>query len=119
VGIPVEITMKCRIRRITMCALLCFFLTTPAKGDEESVRLPARFTAEHRGAGREMKDLRKYAMQTDYQRSLGDIAGFDVTVKYGTVRFERKLWDWGVEFTTLLPNLNPGGPGNRRGIDLF
>jgi hypothetical protein len=55
----------------------------------------------------------------DDERTLGDIAGFEVTVKYGTVRLKRKWWDWGVEFTTLLPNLHPGGPGNRRGIDLY
>jgi hypothetical protein len=110
--------MKCRIIRIALCALLCLFLKAPAQGDEGS-GIPNRLTAGRRGAVQEMKDLEKYVMQTDYQRTLGDIAGFDLTVKYGTIRIKRKLWDWGLEFTTILPNMSPGGPGNRRGIDLF
>ena len=89
------------------------------QGDEEPVRIPSRAMTERRGAGQEMKDLRQYVMQTEYQRTLGSIAGFDVTVKTGTVRFEHHLFDWGMEFTTLLPNLHPGGPGNRRGIDIY
>ncbi len=113
--------MKIRILTATLCALVCVIQSTTVRGEDDAERLGQRLT-ESRGAAQEMKMLRK-SFQTysgpDDERTLGDIAGFEVTVKYGTVKLKRKWWDWGVEFTTLLPDLRPGGPGNRRGIDLY
>jgi hypothetical protein len=98
------------------------FRLAAKQGNEDAVSMLGRLLTERRGAGRDMIMLREsLAVNSgpDDERSLGDIAGFDVTVKYGTVSFKRKFWDWGVEFTTLLPDLHPGGPGNRRGLDLY
>lgn len=110
--------MKYRIFSIFLWVLLFLFSTTQAPGDEEPVRKPERFRIERRSARQEIEELRRFAMQTEYRRTLGTIAGVDVTVKYGTVRFQRDPLGWGLEFTTILPNLVPG-PGNRRGLDIF
>jgi hypothetical protein len=113
--------MKIQISRVCIFTFLCFLAPVTVHGGDDTVRLGSRLAAQ-RSAAQEMKMLRS-SLQVysgpDDERTLGDIAGFEVTVKYGTVRLKRKWWDWGVEFTTLLPNLHPGGPGNRRGIDLY
>lgn len=118
VGYVKKGSMKYRIFSISLCALLFLFLAAPVTADERPVRKPGTLRIERRGATQEIEDLRKFAMQTEYRRTLGTIGGMDVTLKYGTVRFERASWGWGLEFTTILPNLVPG-PGNRRGIDIF
>ncbi len=92
------------------------------QGSQEAVRMLARLLTERRGARQDLTMLRKSLEVNagpDDERSLGGIAGFDLTARYGSVRVQRKSCDWGLEFTTILPNLSPGGPGNRRGIDLF
>ncbi len=92
------------------------------QGSEEAVRTLARLVTERPGARQDLTALKKSLQVNagpDDERSMGGIAGFDLTARYGTVRLQRESSDWGVEFTTILPNLSPGGPGNRRGIDLY
>lgn len=97
---------------------LHWFRLAAKQGDEEAGRMLGKLATEPRSAGQDMKELMTYMKEAEFCRYLGNMAGFDVTVKKGTVRFESISWDWGIEFTTILPNLNPG-PGNRRGIDIF
>jgi hypothetical protein len=101
---------------------LRLFRLAANQGNEDAIRMLGRLLTEPHSAGQDMMMLRESLQMKsgpDDERSLGEIAGFDVTVKYGTIRLKSKFWDWGAEFTTLLPNLYPGGPGNRRGLDLF
>ena len=116
-----ETIMKFSFFPAILCTFFCFFLSAMAQEKDDSAKLDLRLNK--RGAAQEIKMLRSLLQVhsgPDDERSLGDIAGFEVTVKYGSVMFKRK-WggDWGVEFTTLLPDLHLGGPGNRRGIVLY
>jgi hypothetical protein len=110
--------MKCRIFSIIPWAILFLFPAAQAPGGEAPVRKPAELRIERSSARREIDELRSYAMQTEYLRTLGVIGGLEITVRYGTVRFQRDPLGWGLEFTTVLPNMVPG-PGNRRGIDIY
>ncbi len=110
--------MKYRTLSIFLWVLLFLWPAAQAPGDEGPARKQGGLRIERRSARQEIEELRKFAMQTEYRRTLGTIAGVDVTVKYGTVRLQRDPLGWGLEFTTILPNLVPG-PGNRRGLDIF
>ncbi|HET6418928.1 MAG TPA: hypothetical protein VFG19_02155 [Geobacteraceae bacterium] len=110
--------MNCYAFSIFPWVLLFLFQAAQTSGEERPVREPGSLRIERRSAGQEIDELRKFAMQTEYRRTLGTIGGLDVTVRYGAVRFQRDPLGWGLEFTTILPNLVPG-PGNRRGIDIF
>lgn len=92
------------------------------QGNQDAVRMLARLVTERRGARQDLAELKEsLEINTgpETERSLGNIAGFDLTARYGAVRLQHESSDWGVEFTTILPNMRPGGPGNRRGIDLY